>query len=156
MSGIGPFPADLAEVVDRYHASQRAFVRGDSEPTKELWSRRDDVTLANPLGPPGRGWNAVEKIIDHAASAVRDGVCESETISGYAGADLAYIVELERWRMKLGNAKEMASGSLRVTTIFRREDGEWKVVHRHADPITSARPLESIVARESAGQDRGA
>ena len=69
---------------------------------------------------------------------------DEERISDYATADLAYILEIERGRMKVGVADEMAPVSLRVTTIFRREDGEWRIVHRHADPITSPRPPESI------------
>ena len=48
---------------------------------------------------------------------------------------------------KLGNAAEKVPISLRVTTIFRREDGEWKIVHRHADPITEERPIQSIAQR---------
>jgi ketosteroid isomerase-like protein len=48
----------------------------------------------------------------------------------------------------MGGADEMRPSSLRVTTIFRREDGDWKIIHRHADPITAPRTIESIVTEE--------
>jgi len=46
---------------------------------------------------------------------------------------------------KFGGAEEMTPVSLRATTIFRREEGEWKIVHRHADPITTTQPAESVI-----------
>jgi ketosteroid isomerase-like protein len=111
-----------------------------------MFSQRDDVTLANPLGPPARGWNQVKTQLERAATQLRDGEpIRFERISDYATRDLAYIVEIVRTRMKLGGAKDMAPVSLRVTTIFRREDDGWKIVHRHADPITAPRPLASVV-----------
>ena len=138
--------SDLAPVMEEYHRALNAFVRGDPEPTKKLFSRRDDVTLANPFGPPARGWEQVEKTMERAASQIREGEATSfHRISEYATADLAYILEIERTREKVGGADEMRPVSLRVTTIFRREDNGWKIVHRHADPITSSRPIESVV-----------
>jgi ketosteroid isomerase-like protein len=138
--------SDLAQVMEQDHRALDAFVKGDPEPKKRMFSRRDDVTLANPLGPPARGWNQVEKTLEHAASQLREGEAIGfERISEYATDDLAYIVEIERYRGKVGGVDEIAPNSLRVTTIFRREDGEWKVVHRHADPITSPRPIESTL-----------
>ena len=135
----------LAQVMEDYHRALDAFVKGDPEPIKMLFSRRDDVTLANPVGPPVRGWSQVAEATERAASQGRDGEHTGwETISEYATADLAYSVAIQRARMKLGGADEMSSVSLRVTTIFRREDDGWKIVHRHADPITSPRPIESV------------
>ena len=140
--------SDLTQVMEQDHQALDAFVKGDPEPKKKLFSRRDDVTLANPFGPPARGWNQVEKTLERAASQLREGeAIRFERISEYATADLAYIVEIERYRGKVGVANEITPNSLRVTTIFRREDGEWKIVHRHADPITSPRPPESILER---------
>ena len=137
---------DLVEMIERYHRAVDAFVTGDPEPQKKLFSRRDNVTLANPLGPPARGWSQVEDTLDRAAAVVREGEpVARERISEDATGDMAYIVEIERTRLKAGGAAEVAPVSLRVTTIFRREDDAWKVAHRHADPITTPRSIESAM-----------
>ena len=65
----------------------------------------------------------------------------------YVSNDLACIVEVERGRSKVGGAKEFASVAVRVTSVFRFERGAWKLVHRHADPITAPRPAESVINR---------
>ena len=138
--------SDLAQVMEQDHRALDAFVKGDPEPKKKLFSRRDDATLANPLGPPVRGWNQIEMALERAASQLREGeAIHFERISEYATPDLAYIVEIERTRGKIGSTNEIVPISLRVTTIFRREDDGWRVVHRHADSITSPRTIESIV-----------
>jgi ketosteroid isomerase-like protein len=139
---------DLAQVIEQDHQATVALTQGDPEPKKKVFSRRDDVTLANPFGPPVRGWDQVEGTLERAASQLREGTpIRFERVSEYATVDLGYIVEIERSRMELGGADEMAAVSLRVTTIFRREDDGWKVVHRHADPITTPRPPESAAER---------
>jgi ketosteroid isomerase-like protein len=144
----GMLASDFAGFIEQYHRGVAALIRSDTEPLKRLWSRRDDVTLANPLGPPARGWHQVEDALDRAAAQVRDGdVTGSERISEVTTADLAYIVEIEQSRLKAGGGDEFASVSLRATTIFRREDGEWRVVHRHADSITAPRSIESVLVR---------
>jgi ketosteroid isomerase-like protein len=113
---------------------------------KQLYSRQDDVTLANPFGPPARGWSDVSTRLDRAAENFRDGeVVGFENVSTVIGSDFAYTVEIESYRARVGKADEITPLSIRVTTIFRREGGIWKVVHRHADPITSPRPPESIL-----------
>lgn len=139
--------ADFDEVRDQYHSSLRAFIKGDPEPTKRLWSRGDDVTLANPIGPPVRGWDAVRETMEHAASLVCDGEDLSrESISTYTTPDLVCELALERCRLRVvGGADAAAPITLRVTTTFRREDDGWKIVHRHADPIAGPRPIESVL-----------
>ena len=136
----------LEDVIEQYQRTIEAVLQGDPLPQEDLWSRRDDVTLANPLGPPARGWTEVSDALRRAASQLSDGeMLAVEPISEYSGENLAYTVEIERTRTKLGGGPEPATVSLRVTTIFRREEDGWKIVHRHADPITTPRPAESMV-----------
>jgi ketosteroid isomerase-like protein len=68
-----------------------------------------------------------------------------ETVAKYVTPELAYVVWLERVKAKLGGREDITPFTLRVTMIFRPEDGEWKIVHRHADPITTPQPAESLI-----------
>jgi ketosteroid isomerase-like protein len=140
--------SDLAQVIEQQHRALDAFVKGDAGPLSELFSRRDDVTVANPFGPAARGWKQAAETMERAASYYRGGEATGfERVSEYATADLAYIVEVERFQANVGGADELAPFSLRVTTIFRREDDAWKIVHRHADPITAPRTTDSLFER---------
>lgn len=136
---------DLELAIERYRAGVDAFVTGDPDPQKASWSRREDVTLANPLGPAVRGWMDVEAAMDAAAAQLRDGEpCRYDLISRWMGADLACILEVQSTRARVGATQELRPLALRVTTVFRLEDDGWKVVHRHADPLIEERSVESI------------
>ena len=137
---------DVDELIEQYQLALGEFMKGNPEPAKKLWSHREDVTLANPLGPPVRGWEQVARTQEHAASNLRDGeITGFETVAKYVTPDLAYIVWVERQKAKVGGREDVAPLDLRVTLIIRPEDGTWKVVHRHADPITTAQPAESVI-----------
>ena len=132
--------------LEEYHRAGLEITNGNPEVYKALWSRRDDVTLSNPFGPPARGWSEVNATLDGAASKYRDGeVVGFENVATVIGSDLAYTVEIESYRARVGGAAEMTPVSVRVTTVFRSEEGAWKVTHRHADPITTPRPAESVI-----------
>lgn len=132
--------------LEEYHRAGREITNGNPEVYKRLYSRRDDVTLANPFGPPVRGWSEVSATLDRAAGNYRDGEAVGfENVSTGIGSDMAYTVEVESYRARVGGASELAAVAIRVTTVFRREEGTWKVVHRHADPITGPRPAESVI-----------
>jgi ketosteroid isomerase-like protein len=138
---------NVDELIEQYYRAQREFLRGNPEPVKDLFSRREDVTLANPYGPPVRGWDEVSKTIEHAASLRSDGTfLEWQIVAKYVSAELAYVVQIERAEAKIGAMEDIASLAVRATMIFRpEEDGEWKIVHRHADPITTPQPAESVI-----------
>ena len=137
---------DVDELIEQWHLAAGEFVKGNPEPVKKLWSRREDVTLANPYGPPVRGWEQVAKTIEHAASLRRDGeFVGSEMVAKYVTPELAYVVQLERAKAKVGAREDIIPIATRSTMIFRPEDGTWRLVHRHADPITTAQPTESVI-----------
>jgi ketosteroid isomerase-like protein len=138
--------SDFDQFVEQYHRALDEFFRGNPNPAKALYSHLEDATLANPFGPVAIGWELVAEAMERAASNYRDGEATTfETLSTHVTPDLAYLVEVERFRAKVGGSEELASGALRVTSILRRESGAWKIVHRHADPITSPRAAESVV-----------
>ena len=61
--------------------------------------------------------------------------------------DLAYLVDVERYEAKVGGRDDLTLLALRVTSIFSREADGWKLLHRHADPITTVQPAESVLPR---------
>ena len=137
---------DVDQLIERYQLAIGEFMKGNPEPVKELFSHRDDASLANPYGPPVRGWKQVAQVVEHAASLRRDGEATGfEIVAKYVTPELAYVVQIERLKSKVGGREDVTPYALRSTMIFRPEDGEWKVVHRHADPITTAQPAESVI-----------
>jgi ketosteroid isomerase-like protein len=137
---------DLDEVIEQFQLALDEFLKGNPEPAQNLFSHRDDVSLANPLGPPARGWDEVAATMERAASNFRDGeITGFEAVAKYVTPELAYIVWIERAKAKVGGREDIAPSALRVTMVFRPEEGTWKVVHRHADPITTAQPAESVL-----------
>jgi ketosteroid isomerase-like protein len=136
------------KVVEQSHLALGEFANGNPEPLKGMYSHRDDVSLANPFGPAVSGWTNAAQTMDRAASNYTDGEAIGfELIAKYVTIELAYIVEVERYRAKVGGSQERVALALRVTSIFRPEGDTWKIVHRHADPITTARPAESVVQK---------
>lgn len=129
--------------VERYHATISEFFRGNPGPVIEMFSHREDIVLCNPFHPFARGPDEVADTIAQAASHYADGEFEPELVTAFVTAELGYIVEIERFTATLDGNK--GSGALRVTTAFRLEDDGWRIAHRHADPITTPRPFESVL-----------
>lgn len=138
--------ADFDGTVEAFKQALAQFVKGDPQPIIEVCSRRDDVTLANPLGPPHRGPVAVDKAITEAAALLRGGSIRGfEEISRYSTPDLGYLLHIERTQAQLRGSETVVPIALRVTLIFRREGEAWQLVHRHADPITTERSVDTAI-----------
>jgi ketosteroid isomerase-like protein len=142
MSGTDDFDA----LIEPYHGALRAIINGDPGVYKTMYSERDDVTLANPFGGVARGRGEVESRLDRAAANYRDGeIVGIETITKSVTSELAYLVEVETYKAKVGESGEFSPAGLRVTTVFRPESSGWKIVHRHADPAIDLQPAEVVI-----------
>jgi ketosteroid isomerase-like protein len=142
--------SEFDQVVEQQHLAVDAFAKGDDEPLAALWSRADDVTLGNPFGPFVRGFEQVAQTMKRAAAHYRDGEASGfEQLAKLVAKDVAYLVEVERLTAKMGGREDLTPVSLRCTSIFRREAGKWRLVHRHADPISTPQPAESVIQNRS-------
>lgn len=122
----------LDDVLPRMKAADADLHNGDAAARVAMWSRDEPVTLFGAAFTVA-GWNEIHSVFEKLAAQFSD--CSSfdiEVLASGAGADLAYVVAIERTTASIGGRPPTAY-ALRVTTVFRREDGEWKVVHRHGD-----------------------
>jgi ketosteroid isomerase-like protein len=144
MAGSAEFDA----LIEPYHDALASIINGNPDGYKSFYSGGDDITLANPFGGVARGRSDVEDRLERAAANYREGEITSiETITKFVTPDLAYLVELEHYQAKVGDSDEFSPSGLRVTSVFRPEDGAWKLVHRHADPAIGRRPPEAVIQR---------
>lgn len=126
----------LESAIKASHKALAAIIKGDQSEYLALFSAAEDVTLGNPFGPFGRGRKNVEERLAIAASKYRDGRnAHVELIEKYVSETLACIAEVESGESKVAGSGEMTKLSIRVTSVFRLEAGNWKLVHRHADPL---------------------
>jgi ketosteroid isomerase-like protein len=94
---------DLDQVIEQCQKALDEFVKGNPKPMQEMFSHRDDVSLANPFGPPVRGWDEVAQTMERAASNLKEGgMVAFEELAKYVTPELAYTVWLERQKAKLG------------------------------------------------------
>lgn len=111
-----------------------SFVRGDANAAASLWLPAEDVTIFGAFGGYEHGWAAVRPRLAWAASQFRDGTWACEHLAAHFGADVGYTVGIEHARASIGGSP--GRQDLRVTHLYRRVDGRWQMVHRHADPLT--------------------
>jgi ketosteroid isomerase-like protein len=140
--------ADVTELVQRTAEAAAAYIRGDIRHYLSLIKHGDDYSLMPPYGgEPKRGFD-VEAAMDATPKMFQGGEAELEVVQTLASGDLAVIVAIERQRGKVGGLPEQ-DWSLRVTLVFRREGPEWRLVHRHADPLVHPISMEhmSVLAR---------
>ena len=128
-------PQTFEAAVEAGREALGSMAKGDSGPSTALWSRRDDVVLANPLGLPIVGFSLVAAETARVASMFVGGESpEFDEITRWASEDLGYVVAIEHARVQHVGSDEL---DLRVTTVFRREDDGWRLCVRHADRVTA-------------------
>jgi ketosteroid isomerase-like protein len=123
----------IADVLPRMTEMDKALHNGDAGPRKLFWSHNDPVTLFGAV-LTNVGWPDIEKTFEALAARFSNGTFEVEVIASGASGDLGYLVAIEHTSVSVAGAPPELY-KLRVTTILRREGAEWKIVHRHADPV---------------------
>lgn len=126
---------DLAQAIEQDHRALDAFVKGDAEPLKALYSRRDDVTLANPFGPPARGWSEVAQTMERAASNYR----EARPPASSASPSMRPRIWRTRWRSSAIDPRSVALPTLRHWRFASRPYSDAKTMGGGSSIVTPIR-----------------
>jgi len=141
---VGELDDFLTPTLTHQFEAEQALINGDPEPRLAMTSTQDPVTVFGAKVPVRRGWDDVSGTIRWLASRWSNSTdYRFELVTAGASGDLAYVVGFEHIANSV-NDVPVEPYTLRVTHIFRRESGEWKIAHRHADYV----PIDQTVASE--------
>jgi ketosteroid isomerase-like protein len=125
--------------VERLEAAMNTLMSGDASAIKALYSHRDDVTAFFGWGGYEKGWAEVSRRWDWAAAQFQGGgPVRYEHLTAVTAPGLAVTTHVESTRVRLAGTDRPTEWSNRVTHVFRLEDGEWRLVHRHANRLERA------------------
>ena len=137
---------EIAGLVRRTAAAESAFMRGDMATYLSQVAHAEDYTLMAPFGgPPGRGFDASPERLAELSRFFRAGAAELELVQAYASGGLVVLAMVLHQRGEVGGLPEQ-DWPLRVTQVYRRDGAEWRLVHRHADPLLRNLSLEEAAA----------
>jgi ketosteroid isomerase-like protein len=125
---------DVRAASDQFYGALDAMANGDASPMADIWSHEDDVTTMHPIGGREEGWEAVSGSFARVASASTDGTVtrSDQHIRVIGNGAYELCTESVSWTF----AGEPMSLEGRTTNVYRKENGEWKIVHHHADRHT--------------------
>ena len=127
-------PPEFKAFLDKADAAQRELQNGQPAAYKALWSHGDDVTLSGGFGGNiEKGWAAVSRRLDWVGTQFSNGTNRVERVVEHAHGDLGYLVQTEHLRYRVPASGVEAARDYRVTMVFRREAGAWRIIHRQAD-----------------------
>jgi len=141
---VNPVSADennFKTFLDELDNAVYEFLNGDAEAFKSIWLHSEDITIAGGFG--GRiekGWDKIGERLDRVNAVYEKAEFSTERISYATSGEIGYLVQHEHIKFfSSGNTVE-SERNYRVTMIFKLEEGEWKLVHRHADPSMNWQP----------------
>jgi ketosteroid isomerase-like protein len=125
---------DFDDFMKRREAAAQAYVRGDAGPVVELTVRKDPASFFAPDGSKTEGIEAVLRDYRDGASRFGpDSACHFEVLQRQAGDEEAFWTGFQVATIQMKRGGKKVPMKLRVTEVFRKEDGEWRLAHRHAD-----------------------
>lgn len=148
-----PTDEEVAELVRRTGEAASALISGDARTYVGLVRHADDYTLMHPGGgAPVRGFDSSDESLEVTARYFQGGEAELDVVQTHASGDFVVLVLIERHRGQVGGLPPQ-KWDLRVTLVYRREQSQWRLVHRHADPLVHgiAPELMAALARGETG-----
>jgi ketosteroid isomerase-like protein len=122
---------EVYEASKKFYAGLNRMANGESNSLSDAWSHNKSVTAMHPIGGREVGWDAVKNSFDQVANVASEGKVELKDQMIYILGEAAYEVGIEQAKFKI--AGQEVKGEIRVTNIYHREDGIWKMVHHHTD-----------------------
>lgn len=136
----------VAELIQRSAKANAALMRGDISTYRALIPLTDDFTLMAPFGgKPTHGSDMTSERWEAMGRYFRNGTLEQEVVQSYGTADMVVLAIIERAHVEVGGLPAQ-DWPLRVTLVYRREGSEWRLAHRHADPLVVGISLEQAAA----------
>jgi ketosteroid isomerase-like protein len=134
---------DVRAVVDQLDQANQEMLGGDCARWLRLMSHRPDVTALGAYGGHVTGWDEVSARFARTAAGYGEGgaggTTSRENIATWVGGDIACVVDIETHRTGLPESPDPVTFRYRTTHVLRREPDGWRVVLRHADPLTEFR-----------------
>jgi ketosteroid isomerase-like protein len=135
-------------LIQRSKESNAALLRGDIEQYTALLSIAPDFTLMSPFGGKPTKGAPTPEALQRIGRFFKNGTLEQQLVHAYATRDMVVLAIIERARVEVGHLPSQ-DWALRVTLAYRRDGDEWRLVHRHADPLVDSvsLPLAARLAR---------
>jgi ketosteroid isomerase-like protein len=122
---------EVRKASEQFYAALTRMAKGDAGSLSDIWSHAAAVTTMHPIGGRQVGWDKVRESFQQVAQIASEGhVRLDEQIIQVTG-DLAYELGVERGQATFAGQKVTLDH--RVTNIYHREAGSWKMVHHHTD-----------------------
>ena len=122
---------EVRKASNQFYAALNKMTNGDVQSLKEIWSHNSAVTTMHPIGGRQVGWNEVWETWEQTGQVASEGHVELQDQIIRVVGDLAYEIGVEDAGFKI--AGHQANGQVRVTNIYQKEGGAWKIVHHHTD-----------------------
>jgi ketosteroid isomerase-like protein len=146
---------EIAELIRRTAEANAALMRGDMRGYLNLIVHADDYTLMAPFGgAPTRGFDLSPERLAELSRFFKGGTSAVELVQSYATDNMVVLAMIERQRGEVGGLPEQ-DWSLRVTLVYRRDGSQWRLVHRHADPLVRGIGLQQAAAIARGGEGSG-